>query len=158
MVSVTGAHDMKKLKFTYLVSLLAVFYWLMESVIHRYLFHEMSFELMPSNTNEMWMRSFSFALLIFLGVYADKQTKKIAAKEQQKHEVYLATVSSAQHILNNLLNQMQLALYDQGKRGGLDSETKELLKRSLQESKEQVVRLSSVTDLDHDAIRQSVAP
>jgi len=148
-------NNKKSRKFTRLGFVVAMLFWLVESVIHRYIFHEATFELIPSEPNEIWMRSLVFFLIIGLGLYADSQTSKIIAKERQKRDVYLATVGSTQHILNNLMNQMQLCLYDEA---GLDEKTRELLRQSLHEGKEQVARLSSVSELDHDTIRQSVLP
>ena len=149
---------MKDRHLTILFTILAVLWWPFESFIHYYIFHESSFDLLPTDTNELWMRSLVFVMLVCLGVYADRQTGKIVAKEQQKRDIYLATVSSTQHILNNLINQLQICLYPKDENHGIDEETAKLLRQSLQESRDQVVRLSSISELDDDTIRQSVQP
>jgi plasmid stability protein len=97
-------------------------------------------------------------LILGFGIFADNRATKIRQKEAEKREVLLATVRSSQHILNNLLNQMQLALFDSDGRPGLEAETRKLLDRSIKEGKEQVECLSSVTDMDGDSIEESVRP
>jgi hypothetical protein len=97
-------------------------------------------------------------LIAGYGIFADNRARKIRRKEQEKRDVYLSTVSSTQHILNNLLNQLQLVFFDLDERHDLESETRKLLKRSIEEGKEQVERLSSVTELDSESIQDSVRP
>lgn len=149
---------MRQHRITLLFVGLAGAYWIFESVVHYYIFREGAFTLWPTEPNELWMRSTAFALIIVIGIYIDRRTQAIVAAELNKRAIYEATVSSTQHILNNLMNQMQLCLYEGGDGRGLDEETKKLLRRSLEESREQVARLSAVTELDDEAIRRSVLP
>ena len=149
---------MQKYRFTLLGIALALFYWIAESLIHRFAYTEEAFEVIPSDTNEFWMR-LTIVLLIFgFGVFADDRANKIRRKEAEKREIFLATVRSSQHILNNLLNQMQLALFDSRSSPGLESETRKLLNRSIKEGKQQVECLSSVTEMDSESIEESVRP
>lgn len=145
-------------KFSLLGLGLAMLYWVAESVIHRLFYAEKSFELLPSDENELWMRLLVVVLIIGFGMFADNRAKKIKQTEREKHEVYVATVRSTQHILNNLMNQMQLAFLDLDKEHCLESDTRELLERSIRESKQQVERLSSVSDISSESIEESVKP
>jgi hypothetical protein len=145
-------------KFTLLGFGLALLYWVAESIIHRFVYAEAFFEIFPSDVNEFWMRLLIVALIIGFGMFADNRARKIRASEQEKHEVFLATVRSTQHILNNLLNQLQLAFYDLEKEGCLEHETTKLLKYSIREGKEQVERLSTVSDISSETIEKSVKP
>jgi hypothetical protein len=149
---------MQKRRFTILGLALALFYWVAESLIHRFVYFEDAFEVIPSDANEIWMRLIIIVLILGFGIFADNRATKIRQKEAEKREVFLATVRSSQHILNNLLNQMQLALFDSDGRPGLEAETRKLLDRSIKEGKEQVECLSSVTDMDGDSIEESVRP
>jgi hypothetical protein len=149
---------MQKRRFTILGVALALFYWIAESLIHRFIYFDEVFEIMPSDRNELWMRIVVVVLFVGFGTFADNRARKIRKTEAEKHEVFQATVRSSQHILNNLLNQMQLALYDSDGRPGLESETRELLSRSIREGKQQVECLSSVTEMDSKAIEESVRP
>lgn len=147
---------MKNRKFTVVVTIAAASYWVAESLIHIFVFQDPEFAFLPTDIDELWMRLGIVVLMIIFGIYADIQTGKLLAKEQEKREVFIATVSSTQHILNNLLNQMQVALVDADGVKALDDETRKLLKQALIKGKEQVIRLSSVTELDGVTIRKSI--
>jgi hypothetical protein len=149
---------MQKRRFTVLGIALALFYWVAESLIHRFVYFDDSFEIIPSDPNEIWMRLLIIVLILGFGMFADNRATRIRKKEAEKREVFLATVRSSQHILNNLLNQMQLALFDSDGRPGLEAETRKLLDRSIREGKTQVECLSSVTEMDSESIEESVRP
>jgi hypothetical protein len=149
---------MDRFKFSLLGVGLALLYWFAESVIHRFVYAEESFEIVPSEPNEFQMRLLIILLIIIFGVFADNRASKIRKSEREKREVYIATVRSTQHILNNLMNQMQLAFLDLEKQHCLESETRKLLERSIREGKEQVQRLSTVSDLSGESIEESVKP
>jgi hypothetical protein len=137
---------------------LAVLYWFAESVVHRFVYRETMFEVLPSDVNEVWMRLLIIVLIVAFGLFADNRARRIKKTEQEKHEVYVATVRSTQHILNNLLNQLQLAFLDLEKEHCLESETRRLLERSIREGKQQVERLSSLSEVSSDSIEDSVRP
>jgi hypothetical protein len=149
---------MRERRFTIYGICLALLYWVAESVVHRYIYAEDFFELMPSDLNELWMRVLIIFLLVGFGVFADNRAATIRNKEREKREVFLATVRSTQHILNNLLNQLQLAFFELDERHELESDTRKLLKRSIKEGKEQVERLSAVTEMRSESIEVSVKP
>ncbi|MCH8136253.1 MAG: hypothetical protein IIB77_09780 [Proteobacteria bacterium] len=94
---------MKNRKFTVVVTIAAALYWVAESLIHIFVFQDPDFAFLPTDIDELWMRLDIVVLMIIFGIYADIQTGRLLAKEQEKREVYIATVSSTQHILNNLL-------------------------------------------------------
>jgi len=149
---------MRQRRFTIFGFSLAFLYWVAESVIHRYVYAEDFFEIVPSDFNEFLMRVLIILLIVGFGIFADNRANKIRKKEQEKRDVFLATVSSTQHILNNLLNQLQLVFFDLDERHELESETRKLLRRSIKQGKEQVERLSSVTELSSESIQDSVRP
>jgi len=149
---------MRQRRFTFFGICLALLYWIAESVVHRYIYAEDFFELVPSDLNEIWMRVLIIILLVGFGVFADNRAATIRNKEREKREVFLATVRSTQHILNNLLNQMQLAFFELDERHEFESDTRKLLKRSIREGKEQVERLSAVTEMRSESIEKSVKP
>ena len=145
---------MDRYKFSLMGMGLALLYWFAESVIHRFVYAEASFEIVPSEPNEFQMRLLIILLIVGFGVFADNRARKIQRTEQEKHKVYVATVRSSQHILNNLMNQLQLAFLDLEKEHCLESDTRRLLEQSIREGKAQVERLSTVTEITRD--RKSV--
>jgi len=148
---------MKNHKFTIIITFVAAVYWVFESLIHHFVFldsYRAAF--LPTDVNELWMRLGIVMLIIVFGIYADIQTGKLLAKEREKQDVFIATVSSTQHILNNLLNQMQIVLFSSGGSASMDDETRKLFKQALVEGKEQVFRLSSITEIDEGTIRKSM--
>jgi hypothetical protein len=150
--------QMDRYKFRLMALGLALVYWIAESAIHRFVYHEEFFEFVPSDHNEFSMRLLIIVLIIGFGFFADNRARKIRKSEQEKHAVYVATVRSTQHILNNLMNQLQLAFLDLEKEHCLESETRKLLERSIREGKEQVERLSSVSEVTSESIEDSVRP
>jgi len=140
------------------VVILSLVFWLADSLIHRFVYEEEVFELIPADFDELWMRALVIALLIVIGLLGDNRARKIDAAEREKREIFAATASSTQHVLNNLLNQLQLVFFDADKAHELGDETREMLEQSIKEAKEQVARLSSVTKLDEETIRKSVQP
>ena len=149
---------MDRYKFSLIALGLALVYWFAESVMHRFVYQEAFFEVLPSDQNEFSMRLLIIVLIVGFGVFADNRARKIRKSEQEKHAVYVATVRSTQHILNNLMNQLQLAFLDLEKEHCLESETRRLLERSIREGKEQVERLSSVSEITSESIEDSVRP
>jgi len=149
---------MRQRRFTVYGICLALLYWVAESAVHRYIYAEDFFEFVPSDLNEIWMRVLIIFLIVGFGIFADDRAAKIRNKEREKREVFLATVSSTQHILNNLLNQLQLVFFELDERHELESDTRKLLKRSIKDGKEQVERLSAVTEMRSESIEKSVKP
>jgi hypothetical protein len=149
---------MKNRRMTILATIVAVLYWMAESFIHRFVFAEESFEIIPSNFNELWMRVLIVVLMIFFGIFGDTWSRRLVTKEDEKRQIFIATISSTQHILNNLLNQIQVVFLKMDDEHRVDAETREMLKRSLKDAQVQVQKLSAVTKLDEDVIRESVVP
>ncbi len=149
---------MKHRKITICVVILSLIFWIADSLIHRYIYTEETFELVPADVDELWMRSLIIVLLIIIGVVGDSRANRIAATEREKREIFLATVSSTQHVLNNLLNQMQLVFLEASKTHKLSDETRKLLEQSIREGKEQIDKLSSVTKMNGQTIKESVQP
>ena len=143
---------------TIIAIMVATLYWGVESVVHRFVFAEETFELVPSNINELWMRVMIVVLMICFGIFGDAWSRRLVAKEDEKRKIFIATVSSTQHILNNLLNQIQVVFLKMDDEYRVDAETRNMLKQSLRDAQTQVQKLSAVADLDEDVIRESVAP
>ena len=147
---------MKRRQFFVIAIIVASLFWLLKSLIYRYFFAEAEFQLLPTDANEFWMRVTIFLLIISVGVLADSRAARIDAVEKEKREIFDATVSSSQHVVNNLLNQVQVLFLDLDNDNKLSDEGREHLEDSIREGKDQIARLSSVTAIDKASIRDSV--
>ena len=77
---------------------------------------------------------------------------------EEKEKIYLATIHGAQHITNNLLNQLQLVEFEIKKHSEFDKEVSSLFKGMLAEANSLMIDLSSVDKIDDEIIAQSVYP
>jgi hypothetical protein len=136
----------------------AAIYWLMESSLHHLVFDGKAFEFWPSDPNELSMRLTIVVLIILFGCYADGRTRALLRKEREKQQIFNATVGSAMHIINNLLNQMQYFKMKAEDSGDFDRSTLELYDRTMDEGQELLERLSSVDELSEATIRMAVHP
>ncbi|MBI5492740.1 MAG: PAS domain S-box protein [Deltaproteobacteria bacterium] len=64
--------------------ILAIVFWLLESAMHAYIFGRSNLmaELVPADSNELWMRSVISLLFIGFGVYADMMINRRRAAEE----------------------------------------------------------------------------
>lgn len=81
-----------------------------------------------------------------------------AQAEQEKQELYLSMTQAAQHVLNNLLNQLQLFKLAAENSNDFDPKILNLYDGMTAEANQLIARLSSVTELNQKNIRESVAP
>lgn len=136
--------------------LVACVYWLADSSIHKLFYGEEHFEFIPSELNELWMRTTIFGLVIVLGSYADHHTRKILQKEKEKAKVFFATVSASHYILNNFLNKMQLFKFEAEKSSDFDKNILVLYDHVIQDTAEQIKKLESITDISEESIKDTI--
>ena len=55
----------------------ALAFWFLDSAIHYFWYNELEFEIIPSDINELWMRTSIFILLAAFGLFADYTSRKI---------------------------------------------------------------------------------
>ena len=77
-------------------------------------------------------------------------------EEKEKQTIFATTVSMTQHILNNILNQMQLFQLEAEQTKDFDDDVKSLIDESINEGKQLVEKLSSVKEMNENAIRNSI--
>lgn len=75
---------------------------------------------------------------------------------KEKEAIYLASIHSSQHVINNLLNQLQLVGLEIEKHPQFDKEVTTLFEGMLGEAKDLMIQLSSVKKIDAEEIEQSV--
>jgi len=151
--------DMKRRYFFLKVSILiALAYWLLDSAIHHLAYGESKFQLIPSDFNELWMRSIILVLLICFGVFADHYTNKIIEKDLQKYGVYIAMLEATQHILNNFLQGMIYFRYLVEKSDDIDQETMELYDQNITDTANRVNNLKNIQNPTREIIRERFLP
>ncbi|MBI1910537.1 MAG: PAS domain S-box protein [Deltaproteobacteria bacterium] len=81
--------------------ILSLFFWLLEAVIHTYVFKTAEFinQIIPSDTNEFWMRILVSAILISFSVYARsilKKRKSAVSALKASEEKYRRIIETAE--------------------------------------------------------------
>lgn len=64
---------------------LALLFWIFDSMVHYFWYGDPEFELIPSNTNDLWMRRSVIFLLIAFGLFADYQSRKSITRNLAKY-------------------------------------------------------------------------
>jgi hypothetical protein len=77
---------------------------------------------------------------------------------KEKEAIYLASILGAQHVINNLLNQLKLVEMEINKQPNFDKEIAALFVDMLAEASGLMNKLSSVKEIEADAIKRSVDP
>lgn len=60
--------------------ILSIFYWIVESILHHYVYQEPNFEFIPLDADEIWMRCTSVFLMMSFGFFADIQSNKLLSE------------------------------------------------------------------------------
>ena len=151
---------MKKNIFTIIGLVIAVAFWIFESSIHYFVFEETSFELIPTEINEMWMRLFILLMIVLFGVFADSFSRKLVAKEKQLEatHIYESMLMATHHILNNLLNQMQLFRLEASKSKDFNHKIIQYFDVAVKEASDLIEKLSKVENISGENIFASVDP
>jgi len=77
---------------------------------------------------------------------------------KEKEAIYLASIHSSQHVINNLLNQLKLVELEIEKHPEFDKEVTTLFEGMLAEADGLMKQLSSVKHIDASEIERSVSP
>ena len=77
---------------------------------------------------------------------------------KEKEQIYLASIQSAQHVVNNLLNQLKLVELEIQNHPEFDQEVARLYGGMLEEATGLMKQLSSVKQIEAKEIIQSVSP
>ncbi len=68
---------------------IAALYWFIDSSIHYFGYSEADFEIIPSEFNELWMRTAIFTLVIGFGAYVDISVKRIRILYEERYQLQL---------------------------------------------------------------------
>ncbi len=151
---------MKKRKYSISAFVISFVFWFLDALIHYFVYGESLFKFIPDDFNELWMRVVIVLLVILFGIYADSSTRKLLIKEKQLEatRIYNSMMQASQHILNNLLNQMQLFKIEALKSNDFDREIIKLYDNAIDEAANLIQRLSQVENITGENIWASVDP
>jgi ABC-type nickel/cobalt efflux system permease component RcnA len=136
----------------------ALLFWVIDSLVHWRIYGEDTFEIIPTNLYEFWMRIITFVLLVCFGIYANYHTKRLITKEEEKRKIFKATADTSQHILNDFLNKMMNFKDEAQKVDGFDEETLKLLENAVRNTTNELDTLRNVSDISVENIKISVHP
>ena len=99
------------------------------------------------------------ALIFFVFVVFDVlRRQKVQTIELEKVKIYRAMLSSAHHVLNNFLNQMQLFKFEAQNTPDFNPEVLQLYDQIMKEASMQIEALGYIDNIDEASILDSVAP
>ena len=115
--SLLDKNDITKIKSRHFFFILAVpvalLSWFFDSFIHYFWYGELEFEIIPSDANDLWMRSTIFLLLAAFGLFADFKSRTSIAESIKKHQ--LDNISRAKkqwELVIDTLPQLVIAMDD----------------------------------------------
>jgi len=158
-----GIKMIKKIRtraFTIASSIIAAVFWSFDSALHYIIYNDTRFEIIPDDYNELWMRLVIVSLIVLFGIYADAVTRKRMIQEKQLAalQTYNSMICATHHILNNLLNQMQLFRMTALRSTDFDRETIRLYDNAIDEAQDLLGRLSRIENITEENILASVDP
>lgn len=151
---------MKRSIFTITGITVAFVFWFFDSFVHYFIYGEPDFEIMPEDFNELWMRIVIVSLIMLFGVYSDHVSRRLVSKEKSLEAtlIYKSMIHATQHILNNLLNQMQIVRLEALKSKDFNQNTIKDYDNAINEAVDLIKKLSSVQHITDKDIWASVDP
>ena len=105
--------------------------------------------------DEIFIAGVIFLVFMAVDLLIRQRNRKI---EREKIKVYEAMISSAHHILNNFLNQMQLFKITAQETPGFNKDILAMYDMIINEASSQIKALSSISEISETSIKESVMP
>ena len=147
---------MNKHKFKIVAVLIALGFWVLESLLHVLFFNDPQMEILPTDPNELWMRILIILLLVAFGSYVDIYMRMLKKKEEEKVDVYEAMIYSSHNILNNFLHQMQIVKLAAKDCEDFDKRTLVVFDEIVDEAVTLIDKLGNVPNLTREDIQAAV--
>ena len=135
---------MKKRMFTVAAFQMALFFWVIESAIHFFVFEEAQFEFIPSEMNELWMRVVIVFLIMLLGVFADAFIDRMVHKQMEVAHTYNSLIQAGNQTLENLVHQMQLFKTEAQRSADFDQDVLKYYDNSIDQASDLIDRFTNV--------------
>ncbi len=139
-------------RLTWISIFVAIVFWFFESAVHFFIFGEPTFEVLPSEIDEIWMRSVIIVLIVTIGVLADRQNKS------DRLDVYRSMLGATHHILNNFLQKMMRIRHAAEDSKDFDKYVLELYDQIIDDTTEQIRKLDNIANPSKSAIEDRYLP
>ncbi len=137
---------------TWISIFVAIVFWFFESAVHFFGYGEPTFEVFPSEVDEIWMRSVIVVLIVTVGILADRQNKS------DRLDVYRGMLGATQHILNNFLQKMMRIRSAAEDSEDFDKDVLELYDEIIDETTAQIRKLENIGNPSKSAIEDRYLP
>ena len=137
---------------TVIAILVAIVFWFFDSAVHFFGYGEAEFEIYPSDFNELWMRCVIVALVVTIGVLADRQRKA------DRRDVYETMLGASHHILNNFLQKMMRIRQEAETSRDFDKDILKLYDQIIDETTAQLKELDNISDPSKSTIEDRYLP
>ena len=114
--------------------------------------------MVPSESNELWMRIVIILLIILFGIFADYYSKRLIDTQRQIESlrIYRSMLFATNHILNNLLNQMMIVKIEAEECKDFDKKVIALYDDAIDEASALIKNLSQIDKISEEHIWASV--
>src|SRR5210317_2232621 len=128
--------------------MLATGLWFFDASVHYFIYGDPDFEFIPTDFNELWMRTTIVVLIVLFGVFADYFTNHISSRDKMLELtcVYNDLLHVNLDVLNNQIDQMKLFQLEAQRSKDFDPEIIQLYDNAMVEIKELVDSLTRVVD------------
>ncbi len=142
----------KKYVFTVFSISIALLFWFFDAVVHYADYNELGFEVIPSDTNELWMRCVIVVLIVAFGVFADYR------RGFEKEDVYRAMLSATHHILDNFLQKTLWFRSELEDSKDVNEDILKLYDQMIKETAAQIRNLDNIQELNKRNIEDRYLP
>ena len=134
----------------FIISLIfAAISWMAESLVHfAILDHGQAFELIPSDSNELWMRTLICGLIVIFGIYVQRTANKKMDVKEEKMRTLKATMNTVEDRLGNALSGIRLLLTGAKNSNLVNKETYQKLTILIDDAFEDLRKLSSIEEIN----------
>ena len=135
-------------------------FWGFDSSVHYFVYSEPEFELIPKDTNELWMRFVIVVLILLFGVFADFFSKKLVVKQKRLEamNIYSSMLGATNLIIHNLLHQMEIFKSEALSSKDFKQEYIKYYDNAFFMATDLLEKLSNVENITNENIRASVVP
>ncbi|MCK5648758.1 MAG: hypothetical protein KAI22_07745 [Gammaproteobacteria bacterium] len=142
----------------FLISILtAVIIWFGESLVHFFILDQRrTFELLPNDLNELWMRAIICGLIIIFGIYSQIHSNKKMDLEAEKMRTLKATMNTVHDLVGNSLAGIKLLLGEPNKNNIVDKETHKKLIKLIDETFSSLRDISNIEEINEKQFHNEI--